>query len=89
MIITEDERVGEHGMVTFAYVLIIGLMSILTVVLDMFVFHAGLKKCVANIYNAEIGAGALTIVLAALLGFVWSIVVDFRMKKNKTKSNPQ
>lgn len=70
-------------MVTIAYLLVFGMLSILTVVLDMFVFHYGPIKCIKNIYSAEVSAGAITIVFTALLGLVWSIVVDLRIKKNK------
>lgn len=72
-------------MVTFAYILIFTLMSVFTVVLDFFVFHHGPIKSIKNIYEAEVGAGALTIVFTAILGFVWSVVVDLRLRKNKTQ----
>ncbi|KLV26780.1 Uncharacterised protein [Niallia circulans] len=70
-------------MVTFAYLLIFTSMSVLTIVLDIFVFHDGFMKCIKRIYDAEVGAGAITIVFTAILGFVWSVVVDIRLWKNK------
>ena len=73
-------------MVTFAYILIFSLMAVFTIVLDLFVFHDGFMKCIKNIYEAEVGAGALTIVFTAILGFVWSVVVDIRLKKNKSQA---
>ncbi|MEZ2715513.1 hypothetical protein C2I17_08720 [Niallia circulans] len=73
-------------MVTFAYLLIFTSMGILTVGLDIFVFHEGFMKCVKRIYEAEVGAGAITIVFTAILGFVWSVVVDIRLWKNKKQS---
>ncbi|HWJ79779.1 MAG TPA: hypothetical protein VNR61_17085 [Niallia sp.] len=73
-------------MVTIAYLLIFTLMSVFTVVLDIFVFHDGLFKCIRNIYEAEVGAGAITIVFTAILGFVWSVVVDIRLKKRKKQA---
>ncbi|WP_312098936.1 hypothetical protein [Niallia sp.] len=70
-------------MVTFAYLLVFTSMGILTIGLDIFVFHEGFMKCFKKIYEAEVGAGAITIVFTAIFGFAWSIVVDFRLWKNK------
>lgn len=63
-------------------------MSVLTIGLDIFVFHEGIMKCIKRIYEAEVGAGAITIVFTAILGFVWSVVVDIRLWKNR-KQNKQ
>ena len=70
-------------MVTFAYLLVFISMGALTLGLDVFVFHEGLKQCFMRIYEAEVGAGAITIVLTAIIGLVWSVVVDFRLWKNR------
>ena len=70
-------------MVTFAYLLIFTSMGVLTVGLDIFVFHEGIMKYIKRIYEAEVGAGAITIVFTAIFGFVWSVIVDFRLWKNK------
>ncbi|MCM3217408.1 hypothetical protein [Niallia taxi] len=74
-------------MVTFVYLLMIGMMGSLTLILDLFVFHDSLKNCFLNIYKAEVGAGAITIVLTAGFGFIWSVVVDFRRLKKKLQGN--
>ncbi|PKG25091.1 hypothetical protein [Niallia nealsonii] len=73
-------------MVTFAYMLIIGMLSVLTISLDMFVYHKGFMYCLKNIYSAEVGAGAITIVITAIFGFLWSVIVDIRLRKSKKQS---
>lgn len=75
-------------MVTFSYFLIIGLMGGLTIALDMLVFHQSFMKCVMNIYKAEVGAGAITIVFTACIGLIWSIIVDIRLRNTKSESAP-
>jgi len=73
-------------MITFAYMLVIGMLSALTLSLDMFVYHKGFMYCLENIYSAEVGAGTITIVVTAIFGFLWSVVVDIRLRKSKKRT---
>ncbi|OHX50367.1 hypothetical protein AADC60_05390 [Cytobacillus pseudoceanisediminis] len=73
-------------MITFSYLSIFLLLTILTALFDMKIFDYTILEALRNLLYTEIATGRMIVVVSVLIGLLSSAVIDFRLFKAKKKS---
>ncbi|MBM7691463.1 putative membrane protein [Peribacillus deserti] len=75
-------------MLTFSFLLVIFLLTILLAVFDMMILDFSIWEALINLYFPEVATGRSFVYTGVFFGFVICIVGDFRLyKKKKLKKN--
>lgn len=72
-------------MITFSYLSIFLLLTILTALFDMKIFDYTILEALRNLLYTEIATGRMIVVVSVLIGLLSSAVIDFRLFKAKKK----
>ncbi|EFV75663.1 hypothetical protein HMPREF1013_04158 [Bacillus sp. 2_A_57_CT2] len=73
-------------MITFSYLSIFLLLTILTALFDMKIFDYTILEALRNLLYTEIATGRMIVVVSVLIGLLSSAVIDFRLFKAKKKT---
>ncbi|MFP7295891.1 hypothetical protein [Neobacillus niacini] len=74
-------------MVTFSFVALIILLTILIGLFDMRLFEYSFLEAIINILYSEIAIGRYIALFGAALGLISSVIIDMRIHRSKRKSN--
>jgi hypothetical protein len=74
-------------MVTLAYFLLLTLLTILITLFDMSLFEFSFFEAMINILYTEIAIGRYIALFGAALGFISSVIIDFRIHRSKKESD--
>ncbi|MCM3690118.1 hypothetical protein [Neobacillus niacini] len=74
-------------MVTFAFILLVILLTILIALFDMSLFEFSFFEAMKNILYSEIAIGRYIALFGAVLGLISSVIIDFRIHRSKKESN--
>lgn len=72
-------------MVTLAFFIVIGLLSILVAFFDTQIFGYSFWEAYVNIFYTEIAVGKYIVITGILFGLISSIIIDIRIYLNKRK----
>jgi hypothetical protein len=72
-------------MITFSYLSIFLLLTILAALFDMKIFDYTIWEALRNILFTEIATGRMIVIFTVLIGLASSAVVDFRLLKARKK----
>lgn len=74
-------------MVTIAYITILTALSLLVGAVDSYLYKSTLLEALYNLYSMTPGTRRWIVFLGAFIGFMYSIVTDFRLQKHKRKKS--
>lgn len=66
-------------MITFAFFLVVTLLSLLLAFFDMMLFEYSFLEALKNLFVSEIAAGRYIVITGAVVGLISSIVLDIRL----------
>jgi hypothetical protein len=72
-------------MITFSYLSIFLLLTILAALFDMKIFDYTIWEALRNILFTEIATGRMIVIFTVLIGLASSAIVDFRLLKARKK----
>lgn len=74
-------------MVTFCFFLVFLILLMITSIFDMLVYKKNILESLYALLYAYIGAGRYIAYIGAGVGLISSIIIDYRLHKNKKMKN--
>jgi hypothetical protein len=70
-------------MVTLAFILVFTILTILLGAIDILFFHKSINEFIQQVLSIQFGTRKWWVITGVLLGFIYSIIVDYKEYKGK------